>query len=312
MKKWILSAVAVLIITAFITILGVYQLNDARTCTNCHGNTHQGSPFKDIHYNKEITCIECHSGSSVKDYVDARKELVGAIMLNSSRDILDIVFLNYSNVLNFSHLEPDCIKCHTSINTRYYNHTNQTICTQCHIFNGSYELPETGLLQKMGFGGHRNKTCEDCHSNNFRIPECTGCHTPHKEDSVWDNRVCLDCHNDPHIPLLNGSLNTDIIRDKCKVCHETVFQTLSFYNSKHNLFDSCVNCHPVHAQKKKCFDCHVRDHTSHPFAPKNCNGCHGKVQCKNCHIDPHAPSRGLPRISSDDQLNDYAESRKNH
>lgn len=312
MEKWIVSAIIVLMIAAFISILSVDQLNEPATCVNCHGNTHQGSPLADRHFNKTITCIECHSGSSVKEYVDARKEMIDAILLTNSRNILNIVFHNYSNASHLIHLKANCIKCHVSVNTRYYNHTYQTICTQCHIFNGTYPLPETGLLQKMGSGGHRNKTCEDCHSNNFRIPECTGCHIPHKENSGWDNSVCLGCHNSPHIPVLNGSFNTNISKDKCEVCHEAPFQTLAFYNSKHNRFNSCVNCHPMHMQKKKCFDCHMQKHTVHPFAQKNCNGCHGKVQCKDCHIDPHAPLRGLPRISTDDQLNDYAESKKNH
>lgn len=311
MKKWIIISIFVLIIAAYTSSREVDYLNNPSTCTNCHGNKHQDNSLADMHLNKSIECIECHSGSGTKGYVDARKELIDIILLNRSGNILNIIFYNYPNTSNLTHLKANCTKCHLSINSKYFNHTNKTNCTACHVINGSYELPETGLLEKMNAGGHRNKTCEDCHSNNFRIPECVSCHTPHKENSGWNNSICLDCHNNPHIPILNGTYATTIGKDKCGACHEKVSQTLAFYNSKHNQLDSCVYCHPVHREKKKCFYCHVQDHNSHPFAENNCNACHTKAQCNDCHIDPHAPLRGLPQITAKDQFNDYA-SKKNH
>lgn len=273
---------------------------------NCHGSKHQESSFLMRHMNQSITCIDCHSDNGTRGYVNARKELIDIILLEKSAPLLKIIIHNESYNISFIHLKANCIKCHSSVGNKYFNHTNLTNCDKCHSSNGTNEFPVTGLLQKMGTGGHRNQTCEDCHSIDFKIPKCTDCHKPHKENADWGNNVCLDCHNSPHIPVRNGSFNTGIPKEDCSVCHEDPYIELTSYNSKHNEFNSCVNCHPTHKEKKKCFNCHVDGHLSHPFAQNNCNACHGKSSCKDCHKNPHAPLKGLPRITNQDQFNDIA------
>jgi len=180
------------------------------------------------------------------------------------------------------------------------------------IFASYASMQAIIFLKKMGIGGHRNKTCEDCHGTDFKIPACIQCHTPHDKNAAWKNSVCLACHNSPHVPNRNGSLSTDIPKENCAVCHSRVYGTLTFYNSKHNQLGSCANCHPVHREKKDCFGCHANGHTSHPFANNNCNACHGKVECKDCHKEPHAPLMGLPRITGEEQFNSYADTRRNY
>lgn len=309
MKKWIIVPIIVLIIAAYITIQGINILNEGYSCINCHDINHQDSSFLQRHLNKNITCIDCHSGGGSKGYVDARKELIDAIVIERSAPLLKSIIQNDSYNTNIIHLKANCIKCHSSVESKYYNHTNLTDCNKCHPANGTIEFSETGALQKMGTGGHRNKTCEDCHSIDFKIPNCTDCHRPHTEMTQWGNDVCLDCHNSPHIPVRNGSFNTGIAKENCGVCHEDQYKTLAFYNSKHNELNSCVYCHPAHKDTKTCFGCHSGGHTSHPFAQNNCNACHGKSSCNDCHKDPHAPLRGLPRINTQDQFNDYAKNR---
>jgi hypothetical protein len=310
MKKWIIVPIFVLIIAAYIIIQEVNSLNEQSTCINCHDSNHKESSFLQRHLKKNITCIDCHSSGGVKGYVHSRKELMDAILINKSAPFLKIIIQNDSYNADIIHLKANCTKCHSSVkSSKYYNHTNLTDCNKCHAANGTVGFPETGSLQKMGTGGHRNKTCEECHFLDFKIPKCTDCHKPHKEMAQWGNKICLDCHNSPHIPVRNGSFNTGIAKENCGVCHENPYKTLVFYNSRHNELDSCVNCHPAHNEKKKCFDCHAGGHTSHPFAQNNCNACHGRSSCNDCHKDPHAPLRGLPGITTHDQFNDYA---KNH
>lgn len=310
-KKWIIIPIIVLLIAVFISIQVVNNLNEQSTCMDCHEFNHQNSSFLQRHFAENITCLDCHSNSGIKGYVNARTELIDAILLEKSTPLLNIIINNDSYNPIFFHLEANCTKCHLSIISKYYNHTNLTDCNKCHSANSTIEFPETGLLQKMGNGSHRNKTCQDCHSFNFKIPKCTDCHKPHTGMVEWDNNVCLDCHDSPHIPVRNGIFNTGIAKENCGVCHENAYKTLIFYNSKHNELNSCVACHPAHMEKRKCFDCHADKHTSHPFAQKNCNACHGTSTCNDCHKDPHAPLQGLPIITSQDQFNDYA-SRKNH
>jgi hypothetical protein len=110
----------------------------------------------------------------------------------------------------------------------------------------------------------------------------------------------------------NGVFEESIPKVNCGACHKEVYDMLEFYNSKHNQLGSCVNCHPIHGENKKCFDCHVGDHRSHPFASNNCAGCHGKAGCMDCHREPHAPFMGVPKIVSKEQFNDYASTRKVH
>lgn len=306
MKKWIIIPILVLLIATYITIQEVNYLNEQSTCINCHDLNHQESSLLQGHLNKSITCIDCHSGVGIKGYVDARKELIDAILIEESAPLLKIIIQNDSYKTNIIHLKSNCTKCHSSVKSQFYNHTNMTNCNKCHADNSTVYFPDTGSLQKMGTGGHKNKTCEDCHSTDFKIPKCTDCHKSHKEMAQSENKVCLDCHNSPHIPVRNGSFNTGIAKENCGVCHENPYRTLTFYNSRHNELNSCVNCHPVHKEKKKCFDCHSGNHISHPFAQNNCNACHGKSSCKDCHKDSHAPFRGLPRITTQDQFNEYA------
>lgn len=309
MKKWIIVSIIVLAFASYNTIQEENYFNGQYACMNCIDFSHQESPNLQFLLNKNITCIDCHSNSGFKVYVDTRNGLIDAIFKNKSLPILKIIIQNESYKTNISHFKANCKKCHSSIQSKYYNHTNFTDCNKCHTDNNSIKLLDTGSLQKMGTGGHRNKTCEDCHSVDFKILRCTDCHKPHEEMAQWGNNVCLDCHNSPHIPVRNGSFNTGISKDICSVCHEDPYETLAFYNSKHNEFNSCANCHPSHNEKKTCFNCHVGGHTSHPFAQNNCNACHGKSSCVDCHKDPHAPLRGVPKIATQDQFNDYA---KNH
>ncbi len=289
MKKWLLISIIVLIIAAYASMQEVNYLNEPSTCMDCHTFKHEESSLQQ-HFNKSITCIDCHSGSGVKGYVEARKELLDVILLEKSKTVLNFIIQNYSYNSSFVHLA--------------------TNCTKCHSLNEPPGLSETGSLKKMEIGGHRNKTCEDCHSRDFRIPGCIDCHKPHKENEKTGNSVCLDCHNSPHVPVRNGTFNTRTAKEECGVCHEVPYKTLAFYNSKHNQFKSCVNCHPAHKEKKKCFSCHGSDHLSHPYARNNCSACHGKAVCIDCHKYPHAPDRGLARISSNEQLNDYASAKR--
>lgn len=309
MKKWILVSLIILTFATYITIQDANYINGQSACMNCHDLNHRENPDLLFHLNKNISCIDCHSNDGIKGYVDERKGLINAIIMNKSIPLLKIIFQNDSYEINISHFKANCTKCHKSVINKYYNHTNFTDCNKCHADNNSIRLLDRGLLQKMGTGGHRNKTCEDCHSLDFKIPKCADCHKPHNEMAQWGNDACLDCHNSPHIPVRNGSFNTGISKENCGVCHEDPYETLAFYNSKHNELDSCANCHLSHNEKKTCFNCHATRHTSHPFAENNCNACHGRVSCNDCHKYPHAPLRGLPRITTQDHFNAYA---KNH
>jgi hypothetical protein len=315
MKKLIILSIAVLIfISATYTSMQAADfISKPATCESCHSSVHQENILYNRHSAIAVNCIDCHSDGGVKGYVEARKDVVKAIILGESGQLLDHFFKNVTYNINFNNLHANCIKCHTQVNSQHYNHSGIQECIPCHSINeSSPQTPTTGLWEKMGTGGHRNITCNDCHTASIQIPACTNCHKPHKENATWNNSVCLACHESPHVPVRNGSLSIESSKEDCATCHNSVYETLSFYNSKHNTFSSCAYCHPAHTEKKKCFDCHVGEHTSHPFAQGNCGSCHGKVTCQDCHEYPHAPLRDLPKITTIEQFNDYAATRKGH
>lgn len=312
MKKLIIITIVALVLSTFISIQAVTSISSQSTCISCHGSKHQENPLFDGHSNKSIHCIDCHSGKGVKGYVESRKELINSILLDRSRPALDFIFRNISINSSFTHLKDDCRKCHEQVKSGFYNHSNATNCIQCHSISGAPERPETGFWKKMETGGHRNKTCEDCHSTNFQIIICMNCHQTHKEGANWNNSACLACHRNPHIPVRSGILSESAAKENCAVCHEGAFETLTFYNSKHNELPSCVSCHQSHGAVKRCFDCHAGGHLSHPYSRENCASCHGKASCSNCHKEPHAPLMGLARITSQEQFNNYASTIKDH
>ncbi len=280
-------------------------VSDPSACTGCHEISHQASPLFINH--KRVNCIDCHSGKGIQSYVEARTGLLNSVVLKSSA-----VFFGQNISTGFDHsgAQANCTKCHMQPQSAIFNHSGASNCTRCHNISGQKELSEEGFLKKMGTGGHRNITCEACHTQGFLIPSCLQCHVPHLEGASWNNSVCLDCHNSPHIPVLNGKFNENIPKANCGVCHKEVNDTLEFYNSMHNQLGSCAICHPAHGMEKRCLDCHVGGHWSHPFAAGNCAGCHGKASCKDCHKEVHAPFVGVPKLASKEQFNDYAATRK--
>ncbi len=310
MKTLVILSLLALVLTTYVSMQAVTSISSQSTCISCHSLKHQENSLYLDHSNKSINCIDCHSGQGIRGYVESRNEMVDAILVEKSRQVLSYFYQNTSS--SFIHLQANCTKCHLRVKSEFYNHSKATNCIQCHRIDIMTQNPETGFWKKMGTGGHRNKTCEDCHSTNFRIIACTTCHTPHKEGANWNNSACLACHSSPHIPVRSGTLSESAAKEDCAVCHASPYGTLTFYNSRHNQLGSCVKCHPAHGAVKDCIDCHSGEHISHPFARENCAGCHGKAGCQDCHKEPHAPLIGLPKISTKEQFNDYASTRKSH
>jgi len=307
MKKAIIFALIAFVIAFFASMQAVDSISKPSTCISCHESRHQNSSLYTIHTAVQIICIDCHSGKGVRAYVEARTELFNAVLLKSSASFFN---RNISASFNHANAQANCTKCHVRVMSAYFNHSASANCTRCHNISGLQEISEEGFWQKMGTGGHRNKTCEECHTTGFLIPSCAQCHTPHIQGAAWNNSACLACHNSPHIPVQNGIFKESIPKVNCGACHKEVYDMLEFYNSRHNQLDSCVNCHPAHSEIKKCFSCHIADHMSHPFAGENCAGCHGKAGCMDCHKEPHAPFMGVPKIAAKEQFNDYASTRK--
>ena len=323
MKKWLILAFVLISASAYISSSVLNSVNDPFFCADCHEteyNNYKTPIFNsDLppHKNNSITCIDCHSTSGIQSGMAVKKLLIKARIINSSLPAINKLFqsnftFNESfNVSEFSILEPNCTKCHDTdkIITTLFNHSNVSTCQTCHLLHESPEKPEVGFWKRMGEGGHKNRTCSDCHGTEPTelgdLPQCTKCHTPHLKDAEWDRSTCLGCHDNPHIPLKNAVFKGTLTKEMCSACHNDIYQILTVYDSKHNQkVPACINCHPKHRAAKSCQSCHMQHGGFHPGS--NCNTCHRYVDaCKDCHTNPHAPLSGLP-MATGSALEAYA------
>lgn len=329
MKKWLILALVLISASAYLTSSVLNSVKDPLFCAGCHeteyGNYKIPISNSDLptHKNNSITCIDCHSTSGIQTDMAVKKLLLQARIINSSLPAINKLFLsNFTfnesfNVSSFSILKPGCIKCHinSSIKTPLFNHSNATntaSCLNCHLLHKEPEQSQTSFWKRMGEGGHKNRTCGDCHGTDPTmlgdLPQCTKCHVPHLKEALWDRSTCLGCHDNPHIPLKNAVFKGTLTKEMCSACHNNIYKVLTVYDSKHNSkVQACINCHPKHRVAQSCQSCHVQHGSFHPGS--NCNSCHLYVDtCNDCHTNPHAPLSGLP-MATGEALKDLAKQR---
>ncbi len=329
MKKWLIPAILVLLVSAFASSIVVSDilksLERPETCLDCHSAIYQKVTFSTnnsdmiVHRQNNISCYDCHSNPDNLSDAAIKNVLLKAkiyqFSLNSINTIMNKNFtLNGSfNVSDFSILRANCTKCHDAkkIKSLIFNHSEVSTCTNCHSMHSEpVESGGTGFWKRMGEGGHRNKTCSDCHGINEQrldiLPQCTKCHVPHQKGAQWDRSICLGCHSDPHIPVKDAVFKGALTKEMCATCHKNIYQVLTTYDSKHNKnVPACINCHPKHKEAKSCMSCHNPHGELH--AGSSCGSCHGYVKgCTSCHTNPHAPLSGIPTIIGGDQLTEYA------
>jgi len=324
MKKWLIPALLLIAGAAYASSVAFNDISKPLFCADCHAAEYRNYliPINDsdlpVHKARNITCIDCHSSPGFQSNLAAKKLLIKAKLINYSMPAINsLLRANYTlnsslNASDFSILKANCTKCHEvkKIKSLEFNHSNASKCEGCHLLHKEPQKPEAGFWKRMGEGGHKNRTCGDCHGTDVtrleELPQCTKCHSTHLKGAQWDRNVCLGCHNDPHLPVKNAVFKGTLTKETCSACHNNIYKTLTVYDSKHNKnVPSCTNCHPAHRQAKSCGDCHMPH--GPPHSGSKCDSCHGYVKgCKDCHTNPHAPLSGLPMISGGEQWIEYA------
>ncbi len=326
MKRWLIPAFLLVVASMYVSSNVFGNLNDPLYCAKCHASDYKTyiSPPNNskmpVHKEKGINCIECHSGAGIQSSMATKKLLIDIQLINYSLPVLNRLMssnftLNQSvNASDFAFLKANCIKCHNikKIISSKFNHSNASSCEGCHLMHREVPVePETSFWRHMGEGGHRNLTCGSCHGTDptrlDNLPQCTKCHKPHLKNAQWDRSICLGCHSDPHLPVRNAVFKDTATKEMCATCHYDIYDNLTMYDSKHNQnVPACINCHPKHKEVISCLECHAPHGPLHP-GKYNCGSCHRYVKgCADCHTNPHAPRNGLPEISDEKQLKDYA------
>jgi hypothetical protein len=200
-----------------------------------------------------------------------------------------------------------------------YGTLQEEDCVKCHWFQ----------LKKITAAGGRHATevgCLECHPQHppegeNTIAACVLCHEGQPHFQIED---CLQCHADPHKPLVSLQDPIKPARKECLSCHAEVGQQMLAATSRHAEF-FCTHCHNHHGSSPSCLDCHephrstqasadcLRCHPPHRpqqvvlagWIPATfCHDCHtregrdlaetntnhGVINCVSCHKGPHRSS----------------------
>ncbi|MDX9753654.1 MAG: cytochrome c3 family protein [bacterium] len=176
--------------------------------------------------------------------------------------------------------------------------TVSAVCTSCH---GDHDiLPHTHPASSI-HADNVTATCMKCHAQiekvhekiidgelwktePNKIPNCVGCHQPHKVQRVQydieiSDETCLSCHSDPNLKMVKDGEEISLYVNKIKAqasVHGNTSCIKCHYDVKPDLYPVCKDMRPV-----DCSVCHaeqVQDHRT---------GLHGQFEAKG---DPNAPS----------------------
>ncbi|MEI7895695.1 MAG: cytochrome C [bacterium] len=147
------------------------------------------------------------------------------------------------------------------------------------------------LFSRSGFGQISPGELSKAHTSLEGITNCTKCHILGKKVS---NQKCLECHTElkARTDLQKGYHSSSDVKGKeCVSCHSDHhglnFQIIRFDKDKFNHDLTGFKLTGAHA-KKKCIDCHKREHISDQKIKKKTFTYLGlNPACLTCHTDYH-------------------------
>ena len=151
-------------------------------------------------------------------------------------------------------------------------------CGQCHF--SIFQAIKTE-------GGKHQIDCVRCHTEyhvynprkqNYDqiMPKCASCHLNEKGEPFHGTHPsvtpCLNCHADPHKPLL---IPASEVEPACAFCHMKEGGEIKNYPSKHTTEVACSDCHAEkHGYIPDCDACHESHSPEAELASNDCMACH--------------------------------------
>ncbi len=293
-KKIHLVIIGIAIFLIAILLASDKSIQNPSTCNLCHEmkpyvasylKPEQGSLIAD----HNLTCLGCHGGPA-----GARSALMKEIEISALSKITGVQL-----PINSPDLAVNCTGCHF-IEDPLHPYANVTSgCQDCHWAHIRKQVLEstTGQLPFIPYGPHMKQTCQNCHGTTFELPRCINCHAGHGKQKL-ENRLCLACHTDPHVPIKPGILPDNTVKftgelpfSVCSPCHENEYFNLTATRSGHTDMQTCANCHKTHGEKPRCQHCHsgmvLERHKDF-----ECKDCHltfdpVSITCEDCHGRSH-------------------------
>src|SRR3990172_63034 len=294
-KEILLPLLAAILVFAISLISGLAfsrQHDDPGYCSSCHEMQPYYDSFLDpkngsVIESHKLNCVQCHVNKSIADTKTRIAAEIIAYRFNISGSLIPKLSI-----------KPDCSICHPSPTSSIHGIVNITDCTLCHWGHTPVEgkLNISGLPQ-VPYGAHSNQTCFNCHGTEFKIPQCINCHAGHGEQKL-ENRLCLGCHIDPHVPKIPGlypyykvKFNISYPFSVCQPCHQDEYFNLTNTRSLHTSMDTCTQCHDTHGRIPKCSQCHPGMNLPR-HSDFKCDDCHIslnpiRIKCEDCHGRSH-------------------------
>ncbi|MEH7298809.1 cytochrome c3 family protein [Neobacillus drentensis] len=246
----------------------------------------------DKHKNKDIECIQCHSGVAHGKIADRKMTFQTDYQKWDSKT-------GKTAMADLKFIRPDmdtCIECHKARKV-----TNE--CSACHktgMIPKSHKEADFKTKTHGKQAAEDLKKCNQCHNEMSKVPlEGYGdvsvvASFLNKDNALAkqknhynyakENTFCQDCHNKrPTSHDSNFYKNHGTIANKsqetCKACHDTKKTNTPGGNQV-----VCSSCHPSsHSQKQGWKERHPisLDGVKGPSA--KCYTCHSKPSCEKCH-----------------------------
>ena len=273
-----------------------------KTCASCHSDD-------DVHKGRNgPQCADCHSATNWTEITFNHMAVSGFALVGGHKSL---TCQDCHRAADFKDLDnATCHACHR--NDDPHEGRFGTDCASCHnnfhwdsvIFN---HKAETGFELPAG---HRNLTCDACHTGPLTQPLASDCGGCHAADDVhlgqlgdrcaachvptsWTARLWFD-HDITTFPLLGAHAVLG-----CESCHASA--------AFHDADTACISCHVEEDPHRgglgdRCDDCHnpadwhawLFDHEQQTtFA---LTGAHTTLACEACHTEA---TGGIEKVSDD-------------
>ncbi len=267
-------------------------------CDKCHNmKLREVTPTGDLiiphdkHMEKDVECIQCHSGVAHGKIADRK------VTFKSDYDKWDTKLGESMMEKKFTSPKmEECIDCHKARNIT-------TECSACHTSN---MYPESHTKKEFKLASHGALAKED-------IQECNVCHEymslneitlfnnqpaytqylrnqkieskqVSAQDYAKENTFCKDCHKQRPSSHENGFINkhgslANENEGTCLTCHDL---QKNGQNKISNV--TCNSCHPSSHENKDWRKTHPINVPSGTNVNESCYKCHNEKKCQSCHI----------------------------
>ena len=275
------------------------------SCSECHSDfssgTHPSGKYQSksqYRMRSSAICRKCHPAENFKAKAFhaslLKREKTGeAPICTNCHDPHDVAPASGGKV--FSHEKQYCQSCHQHhLSMKFRNGEKMSLqvdisllessahnklrCSDCHYGYSSEEHPEKRFRSRRDYIIASSESCRRCHFDNY-TKTLDSVHHAILSQGNLNAPVCNDCHGSHQIAYISHGVKGGLVTtQRCKRCHETVYETYAKSVHGSALINEQNQDVPI------CIDCH----TAHDIQDPLTLAYHEKIpqMCGNCHANP--------------------------